>query len=290
MLTLAVALGMATSSYGQHSFTPEDIANGGQLYRSNCLSCHGPNGDAVPNSPLMNGKFRRGNSDEELIKIIRSGISGTAMVAQPSLNEAQAGTIVGFLRSVATSIPSASASAALPSGDPGRGKQLFEGKGNCLSCHKVADKGSQFGPDLSSIGSPAVGRGGRGGGGPAPAGARGATAAAAPAVPPVPTAPATANLAQLQESIVDPNATVSNTNRYVLLSLKDGSTVSGKLLNQDTFAIQILDYRESLKSVSRSTVRDVVFKSPMPSYREKLSLQELADVVSYLATLKGQTN
>ena len=66
--------------------------------------------------------------------------------------------------------------------------------------------------------------------------------------------------------------------------------VSGKLLNQDTFAIQILDYRESLKSVSRSNVRDVVFKSPMPSYREKLSPQELADVVSYLATLKGQTN
>jgi len=30
--------------------------------------------------------------------------------------------------------------------------------------------------------------------------------------------------------------------------------------------------------------------SPMRSYREKLSPQELADVVSYLATLKGQTN
>ena len=30
--------------------------------------------------------------------------------------------------------------------------------------------------------------------------------------------------------------------------------------------------------------------SPMPSYRERLSPQELADVVSYLATLKGQTN
>ena len=30
--------------------------------------------------------------------------------------------------------------------------------------------------------------------------------------------------------------------------------------------------------------------SPMPSYREKLSPQELADVVSYLATLRGQTN
>jgi len=34
----------------------------------------------------------------------------------------------------------------------------------------------------------------------------------------------------------------------------------------------------------------VDFKSPMPSYRDKLSSQELADLLSYLVTLKGQTN
>jgi mono/diheme cytochrome c family protein len=277
MLTLAM-IALAVVSYAQHSYTPDDIAAGGQLYRANCLGCHGPAGDAIPNAPLMIGKFRRGSSDEELARIIRTGISGTAMAAQTSLTESQIGTIVGFLRSVATSVPAApaAASAGLPSGEAARGKTLFEGKGNCLSCHRVNGDGSQFGPDLSSIGNPPLGRGGRGGGAPA-----------ASAVPPP---PAAVNLTQLQQSIVDPNATVSNTNRYVLLTLKDGSSLSGKLLNQDTFAIQVLDFRERLQSLSRSNIRDVVFKSPMPSYRDKFTPQELADVISYLVTLKGQTN
>jgi len=33
-----------------------------------------------------------------------------------------------------------------------------------------------------------------------------------------------------------------------------------------------------------------VEKSPMPSYKDKLSSQELADLVSFLASLKGQVN
>jgi hypothetical protein len=98
------------------------------------------------------------------------------------------------------------------------------------------------------------------------------------------------NLAQLQESILDPNASAANNNRYVILTLKDGSTLWGKLLNQDTFAVQVLDFREQLRSLSRSDIRDLAFKSPMPSYREKLTPQELADVIGYLVTLKGQPN
>jgi mono/diheme cytochrome c family protein len=276
ILALAVTAVMGATAYGQHSYTPEDIAAGAQLYRTYCLSCHGPAGDAVTAAPIMNGKFRRGSTDDDLTRMIRNGIPGTSMAAQPALTEAQTGTIVGFLRSVATTVPIAGGT-ALPAGEAVRGKSLFEGKGNCLSCHRVNGNGSQFGPDLSSIGNPPLGRGGQGA--PAPA--------AAVAVPPP---PSPVNLGQLQESIVNPNANVSNSNRYVFLTMKDGSTLSGKLLNQDTFAVQILDSREHLQSISRSNVRDLVFKSPMPSYRDKLTPQELADVISYLITLKGQTN
>src|SRR5204863_6366818 len=95
VLTVSAVLLCGSASFAQHSFTPEDIANGGQFYRSNCLNCHGPSGDAVSNAPVMGGKFRRGNSDEELTRLIRNGISGTAMSAQPSLTENQAMNIVG---------------------------------------------------------------------------------------------------------------------------------------------------------------------------------------------------
>jgi small nuclear ribonucleoprotein (snRNP)-like protein len=173
-----------------------------------------------------------------------------------------------------------------------------------------------FGPDLSAISAPRGGGGGRGAGAganttvppvPAPAGrggapafggdevanaaiaGRGAAAAggrgqAAPAgnAGGVPTAQ------QLAQSILEPNAVVSAVNRYVQLKMKDGKTISGKLLSVDTFAYQIFDSNEKLANISKDNVREAIMASPMPSYKDKLTNQELSDVISYLMTLKGQ--
>jgi len=163
------------------------------------------------------------------------------------------------------------ASVAAGAQDVDRGKGIFEGKGNCLSCHRVNGNGSLFGPDLSAIGAPprqpAAGAGGRGG------------QAAPPAAP---------TAQQFSQKLLDPNASVSVLNRYVRLTMKDGKTVTGKLLNVDTFAVQIFDSSEKLVNVSKTNVRDMTMASPMPSYRDKLNTQELADVVGYLMSLKGQ--
>ena len=162
----------------------------------------------------------------------------------------------------------------LPPGDAVRGKAIFEGnKGNCLSCHRVNGNGSLYGPDLSAIGAPP--RGGGGGGN-----ARGGAQAAPAPVGPTPQ--------QLAQSILDPNAVVSVQNRYVLLTMKDGKKISGKLLSVDTFAYQIFDSNEKLANVSKENVREMTMASPMPSYKDKLTNQELADVISYLMSLKGQ--
>ena len=164
--------------------------------------------------------------------------------------------------------------AALPPGDAVRGKAIVEGtKGNCLSCHSLGRTGSLYGPNLTTIGqAQRAGGGGRGAQAPSPA--------ASPT-----------NLTPQQllvQSIVDPNAVVSVQNRYVRLTMKDGKVVWGKLLNLDTFYVQIFDSTEKLANVSRTDVREMTIASPMPSYRDKLTAQELADVVEYLMTLKGQ--
>ena len=159
---------------------------------------------------------------------------------------------------------------ALPSGDAIRGKAIFESsKGDCLSCHRVNGTGSLFGPDLSAIGAPprAPGAGGRGG----------------PAAPPAAPTPQ-----QFAQKMLDPNASVSVFNRYVRLTMKDGKVVSGKLLNVDTFAVQVFDSSEKLANIAKTNVRDMTMISPMPSYRETLNTEELADVVSYLRSLKGR--
>lgn len=156
-------------------------------------------------------------------------------------------------------------------GDAGRGKGIVESnKGNCLSCHRINGAGSLFAPDLTSIGAPprqATPAGGRGG------------QAAPPAAP---------TAQQFTQKLLDPNASVSVFNRYVRLTMKDGKTITGKLLNLDTFAVQIFDSNEKLMNVSKTNVRELTMVSPMPSYRDKLNDQELSDVVSYLMSLKGQ--
>jgi len=197
---------------------------------------------------------------------------------------------------------------SLPPGDATRGKAIFSSsKANCQSCHRIQGTGSLFGPDLSTIGAPPRGGGagggaGRGGAAANAAPARGATPAfggdevanarigAAPALPAAPSANSAndTTMRQLAQSILDPNAVVSVQNRYVLLTMKDGKKISGKLLSVDTFFIQIFDSSEKLANISKDTVREMTMTSPMPSYRDKLTTQELADVISYLMSLKGQ--
>jgi len=161
-----------------------------------------------------------------------------------------------------------------PAGDAARGKAIYEGKGDCASCHRINGVGGRLGPDLSDIGVPRGG--GRGGGG---GGGKQATPAPAP----------TLNLTALETSIIDPDADVALSNRLVRIVTKDGKSVTGKLLNHDNFTVQFIDPQGKLHSYLKADLKEstVLTKSLMPSYKDRLSSQEVADVVAYLATLKG---
>ena len=70
---------------------------------------------------------------------------------------------------------------------------------------------------------------------------------------------------------------------------RDGTAVTGRLLSHDTFTVQLLDTKEQLRSFAKSDLREHGFAdSPMPSFRNTLTPQEIADVVSYLVSLKGR--
>ena len=136
-------------------------------------------------------------------------------------------------------------------GDAVHGKAVFESKG-CLKCHRVNGNGARLGPELSDIGS-----------------LRRAT--------------------ELERSILDPDAEVLPQNRFIRIVTRDGAIINGRLLNQDSFSIQLFDSKDRLVSLMRSNVKEYAFaaKSPMPPYQGKLSQQELSDLVSYLVSLKG---
>jgi hypothetical protein len=78
-------------------------------------------------------------------------------------------------------------------------------------------------------------------------------------------------------------------NRPVKIVTKDGRTIHGRRLNEDTYSVQIIDDQEHLLSLMKTDLREftVIKTSTMPSYKEKLTSQEIADLVTYLVSLKG---
>jgi len=223
--------------------SPVEIGQG--VYRANCFACHGDNGDQISGVNLK-GPLRRASTDDELARIIENGIPGTGM-PPTSMPAASRTALVAYIKSLRTS----GASGPKVTGDAAHGKAIVEGKGNCLGCHRVGDKGSHTGPELTDIG-----------GRPA---------------------------AYLEKSLLDPNDTVAPQNRYVHIVTKQGVTINGRRLNEDTHTIQLIDDKERLLSLDKSQLREltVAKTSAMPSYQGKLSAQEIADVVAYLQTLRG---
>jgi quinoprotein glucose dehydrogenase len=93
----------------------------------------------------------------------------------------------------------------------------------------------------------------------------------------------------LEKSLVDPDAEVLAPNRYYRVVTKDGQAVTGRLLNENTFSVQMLDSAEKLRSFETGELKEHGFlaKSPMPSYKDKLTPAEMADLIAYLTSLKG---
>jgi putative heme-binding domain-containing protein len=137
-------------------------------------------------------------------------------------------------------------------GDARRGQEIFEGQGGCLNCHRVNGKGARKGPDLSDIG-------------------------------------ALRNPAALEHSLLDPSESIPPQDRLVHAVTKNGTAINGRRLNEDTHSVQLIEDNGRLVSLSKSDLREYTLlkTTPMPSYQGKLTPPEIADLVSYLASLRG---
>jgi putative heme-binding domain-containing protein len=136
-------------------------------------------------------------------------------------------------------------------GDTTRGKAIYDRSG-CAACHRVNGIGPRTAPDLSDIGS-----------------------ARQPAA--------------IQRSVVDPNKGMLPINRPVRIVMRDGRTINGRRLNEDTFTVQLIDGQERLVSLAKTDIREVSVgtTSEMPSFAGKLNDGEIADLLAYLLSLKG---
>ena len=157
----------------------------------------------------------------------------------------------GVSRAVALPKADASRAVALAQADASRGKTLVESSG-CFDCHRIGDRGSRVGPDLSDIGSRRMPD-------------------------------------RLRQALVVPDEEVLSENRFVRFVTRDGATITGRLLNQDAISVQLINAKEELKSYLRANLREytIVDKGLMPSVQDRLTEPQVADIVTYLSWLKG---
>jgi putative heme-binding domain-containing protein len=177
-------------------------------------------------------------------------IRGGSPAGMPAfvLDNADMAGIIAYLRNM-----NAADSTTVKIGEAARGRSTFESKGGCTACHRVGEAGSRVAPNLGDIG-------------------------------------AARSAGSLQRSLLEPTSQMMPINRPVRLVTKDGTLINGRRLNEDTYSVQIIDDRERLHSLVKSELREFTISttSPMPSYKGKLSDEEIADVLAYLLSLKGQ--
>jgi len=247
LVVFAATSERALAQVEDHQYRTEDIQTGSRLYGAQCALCHGQNGDGVVGVNLARQQFRRASSDDDIRTTITTGVAAAGMPPF-RLQPAELDGLVAFIRSGfdRNATP-------FKLGDAGSGKAVYDSKGACAACHRVAGKGALIAPDLSDVG-------------------------------------AIRQPSAIQRSLLEPNRAMLPINRPVRIVTRDGRTIRGRRVNEDTATVQLIDDGERLVSLSKSDIREFELgtASGMPSFAGKLTDEELADLLAYLLSLKGQ--
>jgi len=123
-------------------------SGGQQTFDSTCASCHGLDGRGGERAPDIATRPEITRlSDQDLLKILRSGIPEKGMPSFAALGSAKLSALLSYLRSLqgkGTAMPVV--------GNTEKGKELYWGKAGCSECHMVNGAGGFLGPDLSKYG------------------------------------------------------------------------------------------------------------------------------------------
>ncbi len=223
-----------------------DLARGEKLFSVHCALCHGLKGEGGRGPMLAQAKLVHAPDDAALLKVIEEGIRGTEMPGAGAMSDHEMRQTAAYVRSLGK-VPMK----PVP-GNASHGAEIYAGKGNCAACHSIHGDGGISGPDLADIGS-------------------------------------RRSAAYLQQSLIEPEAAVPEGYLLVTLVTTKGQNVRGVRANEDSFSIQVRDEAGRSYSFWKTEIAQIEKqrgKSPMPSYKGKLSDDELTDLVAYLASLK----
>jgi putative heme-binding domain-containing protein len=138
-------------------------------------------------------------------------------------------------------------------GDSARGREIYLTKGGCGACHIVRGEGTSLGPELSEIG-------------------------------------ASRTPEYLREALLKPEAAVPANYLTISVTTREGKTIRGMRVNEDTFTLQMRDAANRIYSFRKADLtayKKEFNQSLMPSFAGRLSPAEIDDLVAWLASLRG---
>jgi quinoprotein glucose dehydrogenase len=143
----------------------------------------------------------------------------------------------------------------LAGGSAAKGRRIFLQKGStaCLRCHKIGTDAVVVGPDLAGIGAKKDRR-------------------------------------YLLESILKPNAQIAPGFENVILTKKDGDTITGTLKKETDTTLQLDIPDEGLTEIPKSEIeqRRKTLSAMPEGFEQNLDKREIRDLVEFLAGLKDE--
>jgi mono/diheme cytochrome c family protein len=143
---LQTVLGLTSSTPDERRAARVSADVGETLYKANCVTCHGPDGEGDLGPSLSTQEFLTVISDEYLYETLASGRPGTGMPAWRHLSSEDVASLILFIRTwqshTARTLPTTPVV-----GDWDTGRFLFEG--TCAGCHGNDAEGG-VGPQLSN--------------------------------------------------------------------------------------------------------------------------------------------
>ena len=235
--------------------TPESIAAGKALFEGTCANCHGIDGSGANGPNIRDAGTRLG--PEALYQTLHTGVLGSGMPSFSGLGEEKLWQLVDYVSSFGR------APGEMALGDPQKGKAVYDANG-CANCHMTNGQGGSSGPDLSKVGT-----------------VRAAALLRKILLDPGTNLPTGDNL---QERAQYPAYEIYR------VVMKDGRELLGMRVNEDSFTMQLRDEHGNIHSVQKldaKSIERVPDKSFMPSYKGKLTDEQLNNLVAYLGGLGG---
>ena len=192
--------------------------------------------------------------DAKLVSTVRSRSQGRA--TPWSVEELLNPEIASKNEGSASADPLSKYRDSLKSGDAERGRTIFHTNLSlrCNACHKVGKSGGGFiGPDLSDVGE------------------------------------RTSDEEYLLESLIVPNAKIVEGFQTMVITTRDGKFQAGTLVSEDDKKVVLAQMAGGEVSVPVAEIKERVLSpvSTMPPVGAIFSVQEVADLVAYLKSLKA---